>query len=93
MRKLLFFRWGSFMDVAIERAFKKMEIEYQTYDYSFSDWEKDDYFCQIFSDYMKNSDSEIVFSINFSPLISSVCKELQIKYITLNCEKLLFFSS
>lgn len=82
MRKLLFFRWGSFMDVAIERTFKKMEIEYQTYDYSFSDWEKDDYFCQIFSDYMKNSDSEIVFSINFSPLISSVCKELQIKYIT-----------
>lgn len=23
MRKILFFRWGSFMDVAIERTFKK----------------------------------------------------------------------
>lgn len=82
MRKIIFLKWGSFMDVAIERTLKKMGIKYQTYEYSFSDWDKDDIFCETFLDFMKTSDSEIVFSVNFSPLISVVCQELERKYIS-----------
>lgn len=82
MRRILFFRWGSFMDISIERTLKKMGIQYQTYDYGFSDWDKDDNFYEIFLDFMKTSDSEIVFSVNFSPLISLVCQELEREYIS-----------
>lgn len=82
MKTTLFFRWGSFMDVAIERALKKMGIKYQTYEYKFTDWDRDDLFYEIFFDFMKTSDFEIVFSVNFSPLISEVCEELERKYIS-----------
>lgn len=57
-----------------------MGIIYQTYDYCFSDWDKDPVFCETFLDFMKTSDSEIVFSVNFSPLISLVCQGLGRKY-------------
>ena len=82
MRKILFFRWGSFMDAAIERTLNKMGIIYKTYDYCFSDWDKDQFFLETFLNYMKKNDYEIVFSVNFSPLISEVCQELEREYIS-----------
>lgn len=80
--KLLFFQWHSFMNEGIERALKKINIEYDTYFYQFTDWEKDDAFLERFETYVKEKDFNVVLSVNFSPLISGICENRQILYIS-----------
>lgn len=80
--KLLFFQWHSFMNEGIERALKKLNIEYDTYFYQFTDWEKDDVFLEQFETYVKEKDFNAVLSVNFSPLISGICENRQIPYIS-----------
>lgn len=80
--KLLFFQWHSFMNEGIERALKILNIEYDTYFYQFTDWEKDDVFLEKFETYVKEKDFNAVLSVNFSPLISGICENRQILYIS-----------
>ena len=80
--KLLFFQWHSFMNEGIERALKKLNIEYDTYFYQFTNWEKDDVFLEKFETYVKEKDFNAVLSVNFSPLISGICENRQILYIS-----------
>ena len=70
------------MDEAIEKTLKKFFIAYKTFDYIFSDWDYDQTFCEKFSEYLKDSIFEKVFSVNFSPLISKICQDFQIEYIS-----------
>lgn len=67
-------RWG------IEKAFKKLNIDYEVFDYNFSDWEKDDAFCELLDAKLENGGYELVFSVNFMPLVSMVCERRQLKY-------------
>lgn len=44
--KLLFWQWHSFMGKGVERALKKLKIEYDTFFYQMKDWENDKEFVQ-----------------------------------------------
>lgn len=81
-KKILFFQWHSFMNKGIERALQKLDISYECFLYQFSDWEKDDDFCEKFKKKIMGDAYTLVFSINFSPLISQICEEIGIKYIS-----------
>lgn len=78
--KLLFIRWTSFMRWGIEEAFKKLNIDYDVFEYNFTDWEKDERFCAMLEDRLVTGAYDIVFSVNFMPLASTVCMDRQIKY-------------
>lgn len=80
--KLLFFQWHSFMNEGIERALKKLNLEYDTYFYQFTDWEKDENFLEKFEKYLQKYTYESVLSVNFSPLISKICEMQGIPYIS-----------
>lgn len=84
MRKILFFQWNAFMQKGIERAFTYLGMEYDTFYYIFKDWDKDDDFKEKFKKRLQSGkeEYEYVFSVNFSPLISEVCKDLQVKYVS-----------
>lgn len=82
MAKLLFFQWSSFMYRGVERGLEELGIEYDTYFYQLTDWEKDDTFLERFSDVLKKGEYTRVFSINFVPLISEVCEEKGILYLS-----------
>ncbi len=85
MGKILFFKWNAFMQEGIERALQELNIDYDTFYYIFKDWEKDDEFVSIFQSYvMENHHKkyDTVFSVNYSPLISSVCMEAGIHYVS-----------
>lgn len=45
MGRILYFQWHSFMNAGMERALQKLEIAYDTFFYTFTDWEKDEEFC------------------------------------------------
>lgn len=79
--KILFWQWNAFMQKGIENAFKKMNVDYDVFNYRLNDWEHDDKFIREFSEKLyKNYDA--VFSVNYCPLISMVCEEKNIKYIS-----------
>lgn len=81
-KKILFFQWHSFMNQGIERALQKLDISYECFFYQFSDWEKDDVFCEKFKEKLLRDAYTLVFSVNYSPLISQICEELGMKYIS-----------
>lgn len=78
--KVLFVRWHSFMRWGIERAFEELGISYEVLDYDFTDWERDEVFCVLLSDRLKKSGYDVVFSVNFMPLVSGICQDMEIKY-------------
>lgn len=79
--KILFFQWHSFMNRGIENALRELALEYEVFFYQFTDWEKDDRFLELFRAELKKGEYAKVFSVNFAPLISQVCCELEIPYI------------
>ena len=80
--KILFFQWHSFLNKGMERALKKLDIGYDTFFYQFTDWEKDDVFLERLKKKIKGTDYRLVLSVNFSPLISEVCEEIGLPYIS-----------
>ena len=82
MGRILYFQWHSFMNAGMERALQKLEIAYDTFFYTFTDWEKDEEFCCRFEKKLISEKYEKVLSVNYSPLISRVCEDHQVPYIS-----------
>lgn len=82
MGRILYFQWHSFMNAGMERALQKLEIDYDTFFYTFTDWEKDEEFCYRFEEKLVSETYEKVLSVNYSPLISRVCEDHQVPYIS-----------
>ena len=82
MGRILYFQWHSFMNAGMERALQKLQIDYDTFFYTFTDWEKDEEFCYQFEKKLASETYEKVLSVNYSPLISRVCEDHQVPYIS-----------
>lgn len=82
VRRLLFFQWKSFMNQGIQNALEKLDVIFETFFYQFQDWEVDEKFCQLFHDRLKCGAYDAVLSVNFSPLISNICEEFGVPYIS-----------
>lgn len=80
MRRILFFQWHSFMNIGIEKALKELNIAFDIFFYQFEDWEKDDRFQELFREKLKCANYTDVLSVNYAPLISTVCEELSVPY-------------
>ena len=79
--KVLFFQWHSFMNKGIENAFRKLDISYEIFFWQFEDWEKDEAFVQKFCSKIKSEDYNVVFSVNYAPLVSQICEGEKIPYV------------
>lgn len=80
--KLLFFQWNAFMQRGIENAMKRLKISYETYRYIFQDWDQDEHFLERFAEKIRQGGYDLVFSVNFSPLIAEVCHAFKLPYIS-----------
>lgn len=65
MKKILFYKWYSFMNAGIERAFRQLNIEYDILYYQQTDWEQDPVFEEMVQKQLKNNIYAAVFSVNF----------------------------
>lgn len=82
MKKILFYKWYSFMNAGIERAFRQLNIEYDILYYQQTDWEQDPVFEEMVQKQLKNNIYAAVFSVNFAPIVSKVCQQYGIEYIS-----------
>lgn len=81
--RILFWQWHSFMNKGIEAAFAKLNMDYDTFFYQLTNWEEDAAFCECLRHALISGVVyDTVFSVNFCPLISGICNELGIHYIS-----------
>ncbi len=80
--KLLFYKWHSFMNRGIEQALRELDIEYDTCFFQQRDWEKDEGLSEVLRNKLKSGDFDAVLSVNFAPIVSTVCEELGVRYIS-----------
>lgn len=66
----------------MERALQGLDLAYDVLFYQQTDWEKDDSFQEKLRDKLKTKEYDKVLSVNFAPLVSEVCNELEIDYIS-----------
>lgn len=81
--KIIFCRWNSICERGITRAFEELGYELVPFDRRFSsvDYDKE-YLALLAEKIILNRDADIVFSINYMPIIARVCKNFNIKYVS-----------
>lgn len=80
--RILFWQWNAFMEKGIEAAFQKMNMTYEVFFYTLLNWEKDDLFLERLAHQIKETCCDVVFSVNYTPLITRICKEHSLSYIS-----------
>lgn len=79
--RVLFFQWYSFMNKGIEKALKKLNIEYSVFFWQFDDWETDEIFLQKFKEELEKENYTVVLSVNYAPLVSEICEQKNVRYL------------
>ena len=79
--KVLFWQWNSFMRKGIEQALHNLQVEYDVYYKNIQNWEQDDEFAEQIETKLRGKEYQIVFSINFCPIIARVCENIKVPYV------------
>lgn len=80
--KILFYDMGSYTYHDVLYYLKKAGHSCKTVYYHFPDKFRDDFFCERFTEYLEKDTYDLVFSVNFFPLVAMLCHERRIKYIS-----------
>lgn len=79
--KVLFWQWNAFMQMGMENALKKLNIEYRVFYYQLRDWEHDTAFIGKLERELEQETFDAVLSVNYCPLVSVVCQNHSVSYI------------
>lgn len=80
--KILIYDMVSFTIHDIIDYLKKAGHEYKLIYYSFTNKFEDDFFCERFQKYLAEEKYDIVFSVNFFPLVAQICYQQRIRYVS-----------
>jgi len=80
--RILFYQWHSFMNKGVEKAFSQLGIEYDTLFFQQTDWEKDTGLGRLVEKQLETKEYTMVFSVNFAPIISAICEEKNMIYVS-----------
>lgn len=80
--RILFWQWNAFLEKGIEEAFRKMNMTYDVFPYVLQNWEKEDVFLEKLERQIRENPYDVVFSVNYTPLISQICKDFSMYYIS-----------
>lgn len=84
--KILFYDMGSYLYNDILETMKKLGHTVRTVYYHFDDRCHDDFFCTRFSEKIRSDAWDVVFSVNFFPLVAKLCSEYGLPYISWSCD-------
>lgn len=80
--KILFYDMGSYTAQDIIFYLEKMGHSCKTIYYHFANKYEDAFFCDRFTKELKNEHFDLVFSVNFFPLVAQICYENRIRYVS-----------
>ena len=79
---ILFYQWNAFMQRGMENALKRLNIEYEVYYDCARDWDSDNEFADKFRKRITAGIYDVVISVNFMPVISDICNDCSVKYVS-----------
>lgn len=79
--KILWWQWASYMREGVRQGLEENHYSYEEFFYQLQDWEKDDVFMEKLDMRIASGDFDLVFSINYNPLITQVCDRRGIRYV------------
>lgn len=91
---ILYYSWNENSAEDVEQTFQLLDYNYTKISYPFSDYEADAEFEQKVKETLEVTKSEVVFSFNYFPLLSKVCMEKELSYISwvYDCPHLTLYS-
>ena len=84
--KILIYRWNSYNQKDVESAFESAGCQCSYFTEKISNYENDGVFCEKLADRLKSDAFDFCFSINYFPLIASVCHDTDTLYVCWNCD-------
>lgn len=84
--KILIYPWQAYNYADIENAFLRSGCECVRMDYHLADYEEDDRFLEYAKKLISGDSFDLVFSVNYFPIISVVCEETGIPYVSWTCD-------
>jgi spore maturation protein CgeB len=84
MGKILFFEWNAFMQDCVERSMTRLGLSFDRFFYLLDkeDWDACEPFQKAFTEKLDSGSYDTVFSMDFCPVVSDVCEERHIHYIS-----------
>lgn len=70
------------MNKGVERALRQLGVEYDTFFFQQTDWESDTGIVALLASRLKARRYDMVFSVNYAPMVSMVCEREQILYVS-----------
>lgn len=80
--RVLFYQWHSFMNRGVEKAFQQLDIAYDVLFFQQTDWEKDTGLGRQLIKKLEEKEYAMVFSINFAPVVSEICQQKNMVYVS-----------
>ena len=84
--KILFYDMGSYLYDDCLEALRAMGHEVRTVYYHFDNRYEDDFFCEKFEQKIRNIAPDLIFSVNFFPLVAQIANEHGLIYISWSCD-------
>ena len=86
MKKILMYRWKAYNYIDIRETFRSMGYEVQEIAQDLLNYDVDEEFAEKLKQEIKSADYEFVFTVNYFGLISNVCQECNILYVSWSCD-------
>ena len=79
--KIFLYEWGSYLNYDIMLCFKELGINYRCFSWKFEDKNYDEKFFHWFRHHVERDYFDVLFSVNFWPLLSEIAQEYHIPYV------------
>ncbi|MDD6380118.1 MAG: DUF3880 domain-containing protein [Lachnospiraceae bacterium] len=86
MKKILIYRWKAYNYDDVIAAFQKLGFETKIIRQNLDNYDVNDEFAELLRNEIKKDTYDFVFTINYFPVISDVCEELSIPYVSYSCD-------
>lgn len=83
---ILFYDMGSYLYTDILETMKKMGHTVRTVYYHFESRTDDDFFCTRFNEKIDSGNWDLIFSVNFFPLVAKLANERNLPYVSWSCD-------
>lgn len=83
---ILIYCWNSYNLSDVKNAFENSGCTCSYFTETISNYESDDLFCEKLAAELNNNDYDFCFSINYFPLIATVCHDTNTLYVCWNCD-------
>ncbi len=85
-KRILIYRWRAYNYLDVRETFLQMGFEVEEIRQDLESYDVNDEFAELLIGKLKTDKYDFVFTINYFPVISDVCQELGIPYISWSCD-------